>query len=243
MSRARHALVLEEGRLVDEHVGRVGVDLGRLARPRVARDDDPPPRPLRADDLLGLDAADLLAALEAAEVRPLRHAERPRGGRVEAAGAVVLHERVAVGGAAVLDRERGDEVAAEADLLVGLELLDAQRVARAAEHEAHRLDQRAQARAARRATSSRSRARRSNDFTIPTRPSQWSRWKWVMNTASSSGSPTERSSCCWVPSPQSNSSRSPPARSSVRGQAAARGGHGAGGAGEEQGQVHLGGPA
>ena len=38
-----------------------------------------------------------------------------------------------------------------------------------------------------------------------------------MKTASSSGRPTERSSCCWVPSPQSNRSRSPPARSSSAG--------------------------
>src|SRR5918995_306705 len=38
-----------------------------------------------------------------------------------------------------------------------------------------------------------------------------------MKTASSSGRPIERSSCCWVPSPQSNSSRSPPARSSSAG--------------------------
>src|SRR4051794_24454563 len=38
-----------------------------------------------------------------------------------------------------------------------------------------------------------------------------------MNTASTSGRPIERSSCCWVPSPQSNSSRSPPARSSSAG--------------------------
>ena len=38
-----------------------------------------------------------------------------------------------------------------------------------------------------------------------------------MKIASSSGSPTERSSCCWVPSPQSNRMRSPPARSSSAG--------------------------
>ena len=76
---------------------------------------------------------------------PSVHAERPRGRGVEAAGPVVLHERVAVGGPAVLDGERGDEVAVEVDLLVGLELLDAQRVTGAAEHEAHRLDQPAQA--------------------------------------------------------------------------------------------------
>ena len=59
-----------------------------------------------------------------------------------------------------------------------------------------------------------------------------------MKIASSSGSPTERSSCCWVPSPQSNSSRSPPARSSMRGQAAPRGRHGARRAGEEEREVH-----
>ena len=39
----------------------------------------------------------------------------------------------------------------------------------------------------------------------------------MRKTASSSGRPIERSSCCWVPSPQSNSSRSPPARSSSAG--------------------------
>ena len=38
-----------------------------------------------------------------------------------------------------------------------------------------------------------------------------------MNTAPTSGRPTERSSCCWVPSPQSNRIRSPPARSSSAG--------------------------
>ena len=38
-----------------------------------------------------------------------------------------------------------------------------------------------------------------------------------MKIASSSGSPAERSSCCWVPSPQSNRIRSPPARSRIAG--------------------------
>src|SRR5919108_3758548 len=65
--------------------------------------------------------------------------------------------------------------------------------------------------------SDRSRARRSNVLSMPSKPSQWSRWKCVMKIASSSASPTERSSCCCVPSPQSNSSRSPPARSSRAG--------------------------
>ena len=38
-----------------------------------------------------------------------------------------------------------------------------------------------------------------------------------MKIASSSGSPAERSNCCWVPSPQSNRIRSPPARSRIAG--------------------------
>src|SRR4051794_18741487 len=38
-----------------------------------------------------------------------------------------------------------------------------------------------------------------------------------MKIASSSGSPAERSSCCWVPSPQSKRMRSPPARSRIAG--------------------------
>ena len=59
------------------------------------------------------------------------------------------------------------------------------------------------------AISGRSRPRRSNVLTIPISPSQWSRWKWVMKIAPTSGSPIERSSCCWVPSPQSNKDISP----------------------------------
>src|SRR5829696_9168767 len=57
------ALVLQERRLVNEHVGLVRVDLGRLERPRVARDHDPAARPRRPDDLLRAHAADLLPAL------------------------------------------------------------------------------------------------------------------------------------------------------------------------------------
>ena len=120
------------------------VDLGRLARPRVAGDHDPATGPRRADDLLGPHAGDLLPALQAPEVRPLRHAERARRGGVEAARPVVLDERVAVRRHAVLDREGGDEIAVEADLLVRLELDELERVARAPDHGAHRLEQRLQ---------------------------------------------------------------------------------------------------
>src|SRR4051794_25714122 len=52
---------------------------------------------------------------------------------------------------------------------------------------------------------------------MPGSPSQWSAWWWVRNTACMSGRPTVRSNWRCVPSPQSNSSRSPPRRSSVAG--------------------------
>ena len=62
-----------------------------------------------------------------------------------------------------------------------------------------------------------SRSRSAKDLSIPGSPNQWSAWKWVMNTHSTSASPTERSSWRCVPSPQSNSSRSPPRRTSTAG--------------------------
>src|SRR3954468_22794147 len=52
---------------------------------------------------------------------------------------------------------------------------------------------------------------------IPGSPSQWSRCRWLMKIASSSGRPMLRSSWCCVPSPQSNRMRAPPARSSIAG--------------------------
>src|SRR3954468_13388576 len=62
------ALVLDEGRLVDEQVRAVGGDPDHVARRRVAREHDLAPRPLRPDDLLGPHAVDGLAALQAPEV-------------------------------------------------------------------------------------------------------------------------------------------------------------------------------
>ena len=158
-----------------EHVGAVRVDLGGLERARVARDRDPAAGPDRADDLLGPHAGDLLPTLQAAEVRPLGHAERARRRGIEAAGAVVLDERVAVRGHAVVDREGRDDVAAEAHLLVRLELTQLERVAGASDHGPHRLDQREQPRRAVE-RSGRSRPRRSKVLTMPISPSQWSRW-------------------------------------------------------------------
>ncbi len=62
-----------------------------------------------------------------------------------------------------------------------------------------------------------SRSRSAKDLSIPGSPSQWSAWKWVMNTQPTSASPTERINWRCVPSPQSNSSRSPPRRRRIAG--------------------------
>lgn len=114
------ALLLGEGRLVDEDV-RVPGDLeDARCGSRVAREDDLAPRPRRPEHLLGANLApvrelDALARLEAAEERALGHAQRPSGLDVEAAGPRELHERVAVGGHAVSDLERDDAVVPAVD--------------------------------------------------------------------------------------------------------------------------------
>ena len=195
----------------------MGVDLDGLDRGRVAAVDDPAARPVRPHDLLGSDAVDGLAALQAAEVRPFGDAQPARRRDVEAARPVVLDERVAVGLDPVLDRERRDLEAVEADLGVRLELLDRAAGRACGPSSAAASRKSAPARAGRRASAARSRARRSNVLSIPISPSQWSRCRCEMKIASRSGSPIERSSCCWVPSPQSNRIRWPPARSSSAG--------------------------
>src|SRR5919202_1431345 len=65
--------------------------------------------------------------------------------------------------------------------------------------------------------SGRSRPRRSKVLSRPAGPSQWSAWKWVRNTSSTSGRPMERTSWRWAPSPQSKRRRSPPRRTSRAG--------------------------
>src|SRR3989442_74179 len=62
-----------------------------------------------------------------------------------------------------------------------------------------------------------SRSRRSKVLSMPGRPSQWSTCRWVMNTSVMSLRPIERTSWRCVPSPQSNSTRSPPRRTSRAG--------------------------
>ena len=94
------ALVVAEGRLVDEQVG-------ARARPRHARDgarvageDDRPPGPRRPEHLAGVIVAavrkrDGVAALERAALRPGRDAERVGSHDVEAARPRMLDQRVA----------------------------------------------------------------------------------------------------------------------------------------------------
>src|SRR4051794_338472 len=87
------AVVLAEGRLVDEHVGVIGVDLGGLGRLGVAGVDDPAARTVLANDLVGVYAVDGLAPLEAPEVGARLDAQGLRGLDVEPARPVVLDER------------------------------------------------------------------------------------------------------------------------------------------------------
>ncbi len=101
-----------------------------------------------AHDLSRLDrplaALDGLAALQAAEVGTLGDAELAGALGVEAAGALLLGEQVAEGSDPVLDRERLDRVIAEAHAGAGLELVDLDRVADAADDPAERREQVAQ---------------------------------------------------------------------------------------------------
>ena len=108
---------------MDEQVGLVGRDPDRVGGRGVAGDDDLAPGAGRAHDLLGDDAVDGLAALQAAEVGARGHAQALRPDRVERARALVLDQRVAEGPrGAVLDAEGSDDVAVAAHRLAGLEL-------------------------------------------------------------------------------------------------------------------------
>src|SRR3954452_23555773 len=132
------ALLVRERRLVDEHVGAVRGDAHHLGRRGAPGEDDPPAGPRRADDLLGADAVDGLAALEAPEVGTERDAERGRELVAQAPRPIVLEDRVAEGLRAVAHVERADLVAVVADRLARLELDDAERVAETAVDEPHR---------------------------------------------------------------------------------------------------------
>src|ERR1700684_3870350 len=98
-------------------------DRERVARLGVAGQDDLAPLALRPHDLLGRDAVDRLAALQAAEVGAGLDAEARCELRVEMAGARSLDDRVAERRrGSVADWNRGDQVAVALHRLGPLEL-------------------------------------------------------------------------------------------------------------------------
>ena len=117
-------LLGREGRFVHEQVGALRGFEHHPSRPRVSSDHHLAARPRRAEHLGGLHlgpagARDGLACLEAAEERPLGHAEGPGGLDVEAAGPLGLEESVPIRIHPVLDLEGADPVVAAAELVAG----------------------------------------------------------------------------------------------------------------------------
>jgi putative nucleotidyltransferase with HDIG domain len=120
-------LLRRERRLVHQQVGALRGLEHDAGRPRVAGDHDLAAGPGRSQHLRGLNLAavagrDRFAGLQPPEQRPLRHAERPGGLDVEAAGPLGLGERIAVRVHAVLDLESPDPVVAPVELVAGAEL-------------------------------------------------------------------------------------------------------------------------
>jgi len=62
------AILLGERGFVDQELGAMGGDGERLARHRVARDDELPTGPVRSKYLIGRDRIDGLPSLQAAEL-------------------------------------------------------------------------------------------------------------------------------------------------------------------------------
>ena len=125
VSRRASASSSHERRLVDEQVGLVGDERASCrSRRGVAGEHDAPAAARLAHHLLGRVDAVLTVSprCEAAEVGAGRDAELLRALRVEAAGALVLDQRVADRAPAVVDRERGDPVAVAVELVVRLQL-------------------------------------------------------------------------------------------------------------------------
>ena len=110
-----------------EHIPALGDLEHARGRRSVAGEDDLAAGARRAEDLLGADRSsvgelDCLARLEAAEERPFRDAELPRGLDVEAAGPRQLDEGVAVRRDAVGDLDREDPVVAAVERVAVAEL-------------------------------------------------------------------------------------------------------------------------
>ena len=138
------ALLLDEGGLVDQEVGVVRGDRQRRGRRRVAGDHQLAARAGGPHDLLGRDSVDALPALQAPEVGTGAHAQALGQRGVEAAGTLLLEQRVAQGRDPVLDREGRHPVAVALDGVAGRQLVDLERIGDAAHHRAqqpHQLPQ------------------------------------------------------------------------------------------------------
>jgi hypothetical protein len=121
------ALLVRERGLVHQEVRASRRLEHRRRRTSVPGDDHLPARARRAENLLWADRGavgqvDRDAILEAAEKRPLGHAEPPRFLQVEAAGTRHLDERVSIGRDPVLDGKRLDPVVGAVEPFSGLEL-------------------------------------------------------------------------------------------------------------------------
>src|SRR5258708_7787240 len=127
----------------------MGGDLQRLRWCRVAGEDDLAALSRWSHHLLGGDAGDGLAALQAAEVGTGLDAEALRESGVEVPGSWVLGEDVAERGVAfVVDRDGMDAVALALDGLARFELGERQLIGQAPErdvHAAHQLGEPARA--------------------------------------------------------------------------------------------------
>ena len=135
------ALLLPEGRLMDQQVGRVGGDRERLAGRGVAGDDDLAARARLADHLLGAHAGNGLAALQASEIGSGRDAQYRRELGVEASRPRVLDQHVAIGEHAVAHVDGVNLERVAADRLAGLEFDHLEREAELAVHAPHRAHQ------------------------------------------------------------------------------------------------------
>ena len=174
--RGAARVLVEERRLVDEDVGAAGRLADHVAGRGVAGQDDAAARPRLPDHLLRADAGDGLARLQTAERGTGLDAEGLRERRIEAPGPLVLDQGVPERAAAVAHVERLDLVAVELDRVPGADVGDVQRVGDAARRHPTADASRRCVPGGPNTSSGFSRPRRSNVFSMPGRPSQWSAW-------------------------------------------------------------------
>ena len=154
-------------------------------------------------------------------------AARPRTARSRSASTAVAHV------------DGRDPVAVAADRLARPRVRPPPVRSDAGRTRAARAHQLARARWARGRVSGRSRSRRSKVLSSPGRPSQWSAWKWVTKTSVRSLSPTERQQLALRALAAVEQHPVAAAAHEQRRQAAPRSRHRAGGAGEEDREVHA----